>query len=247
MEERVLKNPPIIEAAITFQANFSGEWEPGAILSLFQQILPDYNEWQPLANLKIGITNAEGRPSSEVNVRHDGYLARHREGKFVVQLRTSGVQLSQLPPYMRFDSLAGEALRIWSNCEKYTGGLSGLRMRYINQFMCITNDERGEFLNLVFKNPLTYLSSKDYTIKNFLHQDVFQPVDSPYIATLTTSMNMQVAEGQATENFLVDIGVLCEGSHLFSKNISIILEEMRDLKNEIFYDTLADEQLAKFN
>lgn len=168
----------------------------------------------------------------------DGYLFISSDEKQLVQARLDGFTFNRLKPYDRWESFRDEARQLWQHYVQITTPerVTRLALRYINRI----------------EIPLPIRDLKDYilttpemapelpqSLDSFFMRLVVRDPNSQAIAIITLTME-QIKENKALP-LIFDIDVFREAV-FDSKNNEIwsTMEQLRDLKNNIFFKSITE-------
>lgn len=237
-----LKRSPLVEAAIYWQARANKQLEPETLKTELNQRLPDYSLIQKKYNLQLQ-ASAYSDEKSEVDheIQWDGFTLQNDSKNFVAQFTLTGLVFSSIATYESWETFYQEALRLWAIFQELAEPttINRLGVRYINKISLEAVESALTYLKKVpernFDLPLTR--------ESFFFQDIYKVPNYPY------SINWVCTEqSQIDQRFLiVDIDIFI--SEIIDLDALILinhLNEIRWLKNKIFFNSITDVALKKF-
>jgi uncharacterized protein (TIGR04255 family) len=247
-----LKTSPIVEAILDIDCEFPpGLSLPELEASAQESLRATYPQLQKRVLQQVQIRQqGGGPPEHEVLLGGlDRLLFRSEDGKQLTQFRRGGYSFNRLAPYEGMDAYLGEIQRTWEN---YCGITQPLRirkigLRMINRISLPANAEGGINLHDYLKvGPcLPSIESRDLTFTGFLNQHSLVDKITGHQANLSLA-----TEGGANGNLIVllDIDVF-EFRPLESLDwtkIAPIIHSLRNLKNDLFRNTITKKCLSLF-
>lgn len=240
---RPLARPPITEAVVDFQLKFGEKRELQAFGSFGDAIANTYPKKQTRKQLALRIEVA-GEPVQHIN--EAGYVYRSADGLDIVQTRSDGFAFGRLAPYQSWDSMLDEGWRQWQLYREMfrPTDITRLSTRFINRLQL----------------PGPALDFDDYLLVGpRLPQGVPERIASystvvaiPEIRTSTRAMVRQVFDGATTDMTLVpvllDIDVVreCNVAADNKAHINAALDELRRVKNEVFFGCVTEKAVSLF-
>ncbi|MDJ0730046.1 MAG: TIGR04255 family protein [Crocosphaera sp.] len=237
-----LTRSPFIEATIDWQTHANKQLVPETLKTQLNQRLSDYPSIQPSYNLKVQASGySDGTSEVEHKTQWNGFRLQNHDNNFVIQFTQTGLVVSNIEMYESWQTFSQEALRLWAIFQELAEPtiINRLGVRYINKISL----QAGE-------NPLTYLKkvpehnfNLPLTRESFFVRDTYKVPNYPY------GINWVCTEqSQVTQRFLiVDIDVfISEILELEESTLTNYLNEMRWLKNKIFFNSITDFALKNF-
>lgn len=236
---------PSIEAAIHWVAPAGKKLEPEALRAELSQRLPDYPILQTQQDIQMGMGALDGSPEFFQRVQWNGFRLQDEQNHHVVQFMQSGVVFSRLEPYEKWEIFTAEALRIWQLFVELAEPtiIERLGVRHINQIQL----ENGE-------QPSTYLKIEPYSLpglnifpENFFYKDTYQVPGYPYSIHWVRTIQPQESAPSNQQALIVDIDVFTTQLLQLDQNtLTQRLQEMRWLKNKLFFSSITDTALKRF-
>lgn len=244
--QRHLPRAPITEAVIDIQVKLPHEVDVAKLKTMHASVFKEY----PQAKERIRIGSEvefklaeKSVKTTPINVLY-GYQYISSDNKQVIQARLDGFTFSRLKPYETWENLRKEAYRLW---EIYASLFSPERitrvaLRYIN---CL-------------EIPLPSIKLKDYLVappevpeklpqglSSFLTRVVI-----PIPSLGATAIIIQALEGiRGTDviPIILDIDVFKEAPfNANGKDAWGTIDKLRDLKNDIFFQSITEETTELF-
>jgi len=243
---RTLSNAPIIEALVDIQVQLPTNITRQHIDDLKKELSDSYPESEDLFSLsaQIKIEPSGDTPSSEHQQKYIGCRIKSPDESYIVQLRTNGLSVSRLNPYVTWDDLKSTSSALWDIYVKHLQPefITRIALRYINRIeVPLPIGDLHEFL----VSPPIVPNGLPNRISEFLNRVVIhdQSIDARAII-------MQAFEGVANDKSLpiiIDIDVFKEGrletddSDIWNK-----LSQLRDFKNQIFFESLTEKTIGMY-
>lgn len=234
-----LKNPPIVEAQLNFQADASGAWEERGTKEGVARIFKSHQEIHPLQQFVVQPGDIETSITSAVA----GYFLRKTGDSVVYQVRRDGFAFSRLQPYEGWESLVRPGLASWERFQEIMrpGELHGVSLRFINRLE-VPRDEfvenRDRFLTIAPRLPSSpegLPHGPPWGFASFAHHSVFHPAESPFQIAVLISRAATDFPAEITA-IMLDITVSpIPGVQPEAGRLEKWLLEMRNLKNQAFF------------
>ncbi len=229
-----LANPPIQEALIDFRVRLrSSSKDDFAKLSA---VLSDrYQEGKEILLFNATFNLKDGQASSDHQSNFVGFRFESKANNFVFQAQSEGFTLSKLKPYRDWIELLAEAKRVWAIYRELLNPLSVERIacRYINRFEADSNV--FDFSDYFTAPPEVPKILPQGVSRYLLQLEVPAPnADATVVVT-------QALEGvtSAPAAFVLDIDVFKVKSYEMQDEAWWDdLEQLRDLKNQFFFESL---------
>ncbi|NJK89155.1 MAG: TIGR04255 family protein [Myxococcales bacterium] len=187
----------------------------------------------------------EGSAESSTTVVDLGFLFRSDDGLDVIQARVDGFTVNRLRPYASWTELRAHAKTHWPIFVDAARpeSVKKVGLRYINQFeLPVRHPLDGDQLAEYFLWRTTWPTSFGTPV-GFFGRTMFQP-DEHTRSTLTLLSNDPV-EGRVP--FLLDIEVQRAGSwEIDDAGIWSVLDNLRDLKNSLFFGSITPRLKERF-
>jgi len=238
-----LNNAPIHEAVLELRGDIVWTWDKTKLTEALKLRLPDYPLQRLLQKFEGEVmfkvdpkgSSSPGVPSHPV-LEFNGIRVDSADKLHIAQFRRDAFAFSRLRPYANFTQLIGEASRVWTIYEELMKPtqIHRVGMRFINQIPL----KSPEFEILLRNPPRPPEALGDAPFVAFTHQDSFA-VNGKYTVKVVCTIQPKV--------LLVDIDVATMGSFRSSTRDAFVLcDEMRALKNKVFFSVLSDEAIEEF-
>lgn len=238
-------NAPITEALLDIKVKLP----PGvdlARLATFQDAVKDFYparrerfSWQGGFQVKPGQAPEVFPPSGGP----DGYLFTSREGKQIVQARLDGFTLNRLKPYDKWESFRDEARHQWVRYREIATPeiVSRVALRYINRIEIPL--PMKDFREYILTTP-EIAPKVPQGLAGFFMRLVIPDEKSKSVAIVTQTME---DPQEQVLPLIFDIDVFREGVFdVQGKEMWEALEQLRDFKNEIFFNSITQKTRELF-
>ncbi|MCX6089949.1 MAG: TIGR04255 family protein [Candidatus Atribacteria bacterium] len=235
-----LSKAPIVEAALDMRVVPSVKWDETTLPNILKERLSDFPKIETLREARVQIPppGKEDNPSFEdVCV---GFKLYSSDNLNIVQFNKGAYVFSRLKPYKSWGYFSQEALRLWSiYCEllKPTE-VRRIGLRFINKISI--KQETVEFADY-YKYPPESLKDLNWPLNGYLHHDVMRVPETAYSVNLIKTI--QNVPGEI--GLILDIDVFMQSQFAYDKLRIECLEEMRWVKNKIFFSSLTDKILSE--
>jgi uncharacterized protein (TIGR04255 family) len=231
-----LRNAPIVEAIIDFRVSRPEQIAPDVFSNLEESIGKQYATKSPLRLFQgaFGFDNGRLLDPSQSQVDWGWrYQAEHQ----VAQFRVDGFTFSKIERYTTWEEVFAEAFRLWGIYRRVAEPTQVLRLavRYINRMRVPAMPDLGQYLEAPLKLPAP-VPQRLRELLTRVHVEDDRTGNSAVI--------VQALESPAdpdTSSILLDIDAFRQVS-LFPDDPSIpdIFEQLRSLKNDIFYASITE-------
>lgn len=231
-----LRNAPIVEAIVDFRVLREPAASPDIFAGLTSSIGQKYSQVESILAFEARFGIERGKLLDPAQRRADlGW--KYQAGTEVAQFRVDGFTFSRLEPYTTWDDVFGEAFRLWEIFVSLAKPrqLSRIAVRYINRLRVSGNRSINDFLEAppVLPEPIPS------EIREFLTR-----VHVADTARSSAAVIVQALEPQFDPNvmsLLLDIDAYHETIHTPSDpNLPTLFQQLRELKNEIFYASITE-------
>ncbi len=240
-----LRKAPITEALIDIRVELSPNFRVEKLREFCDGIedrFPKIEERFSLSgNLEL---KQSGVHLTQERSRPDGFVIRSEAEGCVVQARVDGFTIHKLPPYIHWESLAGQAKDLWARYLEVANPskITRLAVRYTNRIeMAPGRDFKEAVLTVPEIAPGIPQELPEYFVRLVI------PHRAGSTAIVTTSSLPPVPNAETVSMLFdidafrqVDIPVTDEGS------IWPLLEELRGYKILIFLNSITPAQLERF-
>lgn len=234
-----LRNPPIQEALVDLRVQVSDGTTFDSLDRASTALAQEYPERK---ERREGIIQVQFQRQSvaERVIQQDkpmGVVRASPDGKRLVQFRLDGFTFNRLRPYTTWAEMRDEAKKAWVIYQKACGPrVVRAALRYIN---VLEVKVRPENLSDWLTAPPKVPGGVESSLSDFLTRVSF--ADSRRNARAIVSQAYVPGEGGA--KITIDIDVFREGTLVGEKEVWDSLEELRELKNELFFGSLGRKAL----
>lgn len=226
-----LSKAPIIEAIIDLRIKTESKWESEIFREGLSKELPDYPiiEPQRIIRVETMAKKDEVPQAAATDLGLRGFFFRSEDRLHVAQFQREGFSFSRLKPYLDWEHLVSEAQRLWNIYQKHISiqSITRLGVRFINTI----DDPLGKEISTYLVNAPEPPCNSEWTFHEFLHRDVFEVPNTPYTVILTSAMKPESTKVQ----YVVDIDVFTKSALEFDVIWGEHLNQMRNLKNKMFF------------
>lgn len=239
-----LSSPPISEALVDLRAIVSAQ--PEAFEALSRALKSDYPKSQTRRGVRAELRVEGGKliPPTAQDLGFQGIWLRNEDETAIVQLRPDGFTFNNLKSYFGGDRLLAEALRLWTKFAEHLqpSGVSRIALKYTNQLK-LPFREGDEFSRFLTAAPVTPAGAPQ-KVSEFLSRIVAH--DSQEAATVVTTQQLTYGEPN-TPLVVIDVDAFREGEFsVDAHELRSALDQLRSLKNRVFFSMLTDEAVSLF-
>lgn len=232
-----LDKAPITEALLDIKVKLPPEIDL-ARLSTFQDAIREHyptrrerSSWEALFQIKPG----EAPEAIPPRVRVDGYLFLSKDGRQIVQARLDGFTFNRLKPYDKWESFRDEATQHWKRYRQIAAPevVSRVALRYINRLEIPL--PMKDFREYILTTP-EIAPKLPQGLAGFFMRLVIPDQKSNSVAIVTQTMeDLQ----EQVLPLIFDIDVFREAAFdVNGDEMWKALEELRNYKNEIFFNSI---------
>lgn len=236
--QRHLNNAPISEAIIDFRVKLPSGFDTKKFLGIIADLSDSYPKNEP-RRLTTGAFGMEkGKPFTQLPKDEgiQGYFFKSEDEKNIAQFRLDGFTFNRLRPYTEWESVLSEAKRLWGIYHSIASPeiVNRIAVRYINRLE----------IELPIKDFNEYLTAPP-TIPPSLPQGINQFFNRMVIHEGDKIINLVQAMEASTDikkiGIILDIDVFkVQGSGFDMEGIWSEFEQLRDLKNRVFFESITE-------
>jgi uncharacterized protein (TIGR04255 family) len=235
---RHLDNAPITEAIIDIRITPKEGFTIDKLEPAFNELQTDYPKketkyrWQGLLGLRDGEVEQHA-PSTEPVANFYKSPTEDR----ITQFRLDGFSLNKLPPYDKWETFHAEAERLWTIYSKQAHPISleRIAVRYINKIQIPLGTDFGEYLT----SAPTVPASLPQELSEFLSRVVMHAPQTDAFAVVTQALG-EIREADSVADIILDIDVVQQKTNTDVKYPRAILENLRDFKNNVFFEYITE-------
>ncbi|MGB8225979.1 MAG: TIGR04255 family protein [Sedimentisphaerales bacterium] len=234
-----LSQAPIVEAVIAINVIPSVKWNETSLQNELKKRIPDFPKVEPLRYKRYQLPMGEQNNPIIEDLGCVGFKVHSIDNLHIAQFNKDAFVFSRLKPYEDWGQLSGKALRllaIYRDLLKPTE-VTRIGLRFINRIA--VKQEKIE-LSDYYKYPPEPLKELDWMLAGYLHHDVMQVPGTSYSVNLIKTI--QDVPGEI--GLILDIDVFMRNPFEYNEQrIKERLEEMRWVKNKIFFSSMTDKVL----
>ncbi|MEN9225913.1 MAG: TIGR04255 family protein [Thermostichus sp. DRC_bins_24] len=255
LEEKfpTLKAAPSIEAVIHWQAHAGKKLDPETLKAELTRRLPDYPILRTQHDVQISaIGTPDGSSEFSQKMQWRGFRLQDEQNRHVAQFTLDGVVFSRLEPYEDWGSFQAEALRFWHIFLELAEPtvIQRLGVRYINRIPLEADEQPSRYLSTIPAPP----PGLALAAESFFHQDTYPVPGYPYTINWVRTIQPAGADPANGRALIVDINVFTVDIDVFTHKLLQLdqntlaqrLQEMRWLKNKVFFSCMTSHALKRF-
>ncbi len=243
-----LSQAPIVESVIDIRVASDVKWDEILLKKDLQNRLKDYPKIEELREFRYHVSAASGSDQQTKHKAEDlgcvGLKLHSEDGLHIVQFNQGAFVFSRLKPYQDWNQFTGEAFRLWEIYHTIFRPITIQRLgvRFINRIPA-----QNDFLSLedYFKNSPRELVELDWPQGGFLIHNVFQVPETDYAVNVVKT---RVPPNTTDKEYglILDIDVYSQSPFAYSdEDLKNCLNEMRWVKNKVFYTSITDKILER--
>ena len=240
-----LKKAPIVEALIDIRVEFPPEFKFDSLKALHELVNAKYPILKTRMRMEGQFTFGKGTPGVETSHNEpDGFIYTSRNKKNIFQSNLGGFTFSRLKPYENWKNFSREAFRLWSLYSKTFEPfrIKRIATRFINRLelpLPIGNFE--DFLT----GPPRIPPRLPQTLISFFSRVVIPEPRNAAVATIMLATEQP--PNPEILPVLLDIDVFKEVDFDWKgKKTWGIVEDFREVKNRIFFDSITEKLEARY-
>jgi uncharacterized protein (TIGR04255 family) len=244
---RHLKNAPILEALVDFRVTLPKSANVEEFRALGGAVGDRYPiveamhlyetevTWQPGTKKPMDARTAEPHTG--------GYAFRSSDRLSVVQFRLDGFTYNRLRPYTSWDELQPEVLRLWGLYQETARPetCSRITARYINKIDIPAGSELSDYLTAPPKLPDGFPD----ILTGFLMRVIIQDPERDLSASITQTSQVQLDPKSPAVILDIEVYRQTDAGGL-DKQVEPTLAGLHDMKNRIFFGSLTDDQIKRY-
>jgi uncharacterized protein (TIGR04255 family) len=247
MSKKHLRNAPIIEAVLDIRVQPSPDVTIPILQSLHERVRDQYPEVSGRMEIEARVQSQapfETIDEASVQAKQVGFFFWARDKRQAMQARLDGFSFSRLRPYQEWELLRDEAMKLWvaySEIARPTG-LTRIALRYINRIEVPLSGDFDDYLNTFAR----------------LGKDCPQTISELFMRVVThhslgtVVLSEAIDKNGATDSFvpvILDIDAFRSVSLPIAAKDEMwsILEELRSLKNDVFFSSITPKTEALYS
>src|ERR1035437_4991236 len=237
-----LKNAPIVEAVIDFRVVRQEQVSAETFAEIGSSIGEHYKKTGSIQSIEARFGVLNGKPLGAMQTQTDiGF--RYQTATEIAQFRVDGFTFSKTVPYTTWKEVSSEAFRLW---KVYVDAakprqVSRVAVRYINQMQLPAVKDLVEYLEAPprLREPISQL------IRDFLTRVNVR--DDKRNASAVIVQALEPRMGPDMISLLLDIDASGEiNEELDDTELLTVFEQLRELKNEIFFASITEKIVEKY-
>ncbi len=239
-----LSHAPITEAVIEIRVALESAWDDHKIELALKDKLPDYpifsSQKQFKQEFQINISPDMPAKQTFSDLGLKGFRFQSEDKYHIAQFNKDAFIFSRLRPYDNWHLFVNEAFRLWQIYSALAKPFEVLRigLRFINRISCpIEGFELDKYLRIVPQPPF----GLDVPFTAFLHHDTVMIPDYPYNVNIIKTIQPSTKPNEEDLGLIIDIDVFTTKKLPIDCDILLgHLEEMRWLKNKVFFGNITE-------
>ena len=244
---RHLENAPIKEALIDIQVTLPETLNVEHLNTQYDSFSADYPIQNAIHESRLGL-NLGNAENVDTTIDHSisGFRYQSKNGAKVAQFRTNRFTFSQLEPYSTWEEMRDEARRLWNfYCLAASPEvITRVATRYINEMNIPFKEKTLDFDNYLTAGP-QLPDNLQQGINSFLTRIVTPNQEINAVGIITQAM--ESAEPEYAP-IVLDIDVFCsERLERDNDELWARLEQLRNFKNNIFFESITETTAELFS
>jgi uncharacterized protein (TIGR04255 family) len=244
--KRHLKNAPITEAIFDFRVNPKQKFDANLLLNAEKILSDTYPKRDPLRQIEgkfgIEVVDNKTRFISPQDRGIQGYMFKSEDDKNIAQFRKEGFTYNRLKPYISWDNAINETKYLWNiyKQEAKPELITRIAVRYINHLQIPLGD-----LSDYITNPPRVPDGVPKQISSFLSRIVINDTEREIRANVTQALEKSLEANYVT--IILDIDVYkVENYDVDDERIWLIFNRLRELKNLIFFSSITEKAVERY-
>ena len=245
-KQRHLPHAPVTEALIDIQVMPRADLTFAGLKNAIESANSGYYVKNPISQGTFAFTlPPEGNPQTNAESAQVGLRLHSADEKYVAQFRLSGFTLSRLPPYEKWENLIDEARRLWAI---YLESLTPTRVvrvatRFINNLSLPL--EPGESFQTYLHKLVDVPDEAPQIVETFFQR--FQLFDAGSGARVILTLALDGIPLTGAIPVILDVDAFTAVNlKPTDRDLWIILERLRDLKNRSFFGTVTEQAMELY-
>jgi uncharacterized protein (TIGR04255 family) len=244
-EHQKFRNAPITEALIDIQVTLPPEIELGTLLEMEGEIKNKFPRTEEHQTGRLITTGASGEPlTGNIAIEKDGYRFISENDKKVILARLEGFTFSKLKPYYTWKEFRQEAESLWSLYLEIAKpiNIKRLAVKYTNRIELPTPIDYTEY----FRTTPEIANTLPQELIQYFMQLVMPYRNKDVIAVVTQTIDYSTpVQGILPFIFDIDVFKVVE-LNPNSDEVWGILDNLRNIKNEIFFESITEKTRGLF-
>jgi uncharacterized protein (TIGR04255 family) len=245
-QPRHLCRAPITEALVDLRAAPSREvGDPrvlGELKAALTELYPNYSERRAF-EAQLEIRKGQAPVSKGTDKGFHGHFFESGDGRNIAQFRVDGFTYNRLAPYTDWETVTVEALRLWDLYAEVVRPLavSRVAVRYINMLPLSAQADLATILTRVPSIP----EGARGELQSFLTR--VETLDAESGRRVITTQAVSAGMPPENRSVVIDIDAFQMGDlSVSSAGLRPILDDLRQLKNAVFFGSITEEAAKGF-
>jgi uncharacterized protein (TIGR04255 family) len=243
---RHLKNAPIIEALVDFRVTLPKNFDVEQFKALASAVGSRYPIVEAMHRFEASVTFQPGKPpDARTEALHSGgYVFRSSDRRTAAQFRLDGFTYNRLHPYTSWDELQPEVLRLWNLYQDTARPetCSRIAARYINKIdISVPSGDLSQYLTAPPGTP-TGVSDQ---LTAFLTRVIIHEPELGLSASVTQASQVQLDPRSAAVILDIEVYKQSDAASL-DQQVEPTLIKLHDLKNRLFFGSLTDDLIKRY-
>jgi uncharacterized protein (TIGR04255 family) len=237
-------NPPIVEAILFIETLPNDKFYPSAVPSFYAAVSGRYRSPRRFREVRGETVIIEGDARVEGLNGDATHLLESSDGRQSVQIKRAGFGFNRFAPYLGWEQFRNEAMDLWNTYRNLfpPDQITSIALRYLNRM-------RLPFPFSDFKEYLrTYpelAREIDTGLAGFLMSLTLPIADGAVTGTLTQTVEREGWDDSAIP-LVFDVEVVREQDIPGDEGIWDVLEELREFKNRLFFESITEKTKELF-
>lgn len=236
-----LSNSPLVEGLIDIRIERSRNVTFEELKAACDELATEFSSRQErrMVVTELNFTSETGPTSQTKDNGPDAMILQSVDQKWVVQFRLDGFTVSRLQPYGTWDELKGKARVLWDKYSEVAKPSKVVRVacRFIN---CVPLP-MGDSFEKVFQTNFVIGPTLPQAVSGYLLRFVIPFEEQNALAIVTQSL-----DGNSPD-CIFDIDVFSQNQQGFDESqLWAKIENLRDVKNRLFFGSLTELALERF-
>jgi uncharacterized protein (TIGR04255 family) len=236
-ERKVLQQPPIFEALLDIRVKLPSGTTIEMIESLYEKVKSTF----PVKQKKYSFSGMIKFQPLESKVKSEneepklmGYVFQSEDKKKIFQATFDGFTFNLLKPYKNWEEFKNESQRLWKMYEEVLKPVIRERvaLRFINKLKFPSSFDPSKYFTTI---PTLGGNLKSYPIENLFCQTTFR--NDKIGSDANVIEGIEPSEDGKEKTFIFDIDVFCR-SDFSVEDMWKKLDDLREFKNEIFFESI---------
>lgn len=243
---RHLRNAPILEALVDFRVTLPKKFDVERFKGLTSAVGDRYPIVEAMHRFEASVTFQVGKPpDARTDALHSGgYVFRSSDRLTAAQFRLDGFTYNRLHPYTSWDELQPEVLRLWKLYQQTARpeSCSRIAARYINKIdIPVPSGDLSQYLTAPPGTPQDV--SDELTA--FMTRVIIEERDVGLSASITQASQVQLNPRNAAVILDIEAYKQSDAASL-DQQVEPTLVKLHDLKNRLFFGSLTDDLIMRY-